>query len=83
MHFIFALLMVFVLGCQSTSPYQKTEVTPLKTETQKDVRSAIESVAGAVAITPLRVKYCPTCGRRFSPSVSTCPFDKTELKELE
>jgi hypothetical protein len=83
MNFIFALLLVFLFGCQATSPYQKTHDPSSKAETQQDVRSAVESVAGAVAKTPMRVKYCPTCGRRFSPSVTTCPVDGAELKELE
>lgn len=83
MNFIFALFLMFVLGCQATAPYQKTNDAASKAETQDDVRSAVESVAGAVSRTSVRVKYCPVCGRRFSPSVTICPFDGAELKELE
>lgn len=78
------LLCIFLLGCQSTMPYQKQgEGASGKSETPQDVRRAIESVAGAVSQSPIRVKYCPVCGRRFSPSIVQCPFDGAQLKELE
>jgi hypothetical protein len=82
MNVFFVILCVFILGCQSTAPYQKQDGV-IKTESTQDVRSAIESVAGAVSKMPMRVKYCPVCGKRFSPSVMKCPADGTELKELE
>ncbi|MFA6378410.1 MAG: hypothetical protein WCX16_01330 [Candidatus Omnitrophota bacterium] len=84
MKFILILLIVAMVGCQSTSVYKKEEVdVSSREETPGDVRSAVESVAGAVSKKPARVKYCPICGRRFSPSVVQCPVDGADLKELE
>jgi len=84
MKVIFIFLIFTMLGCQSTAAYKKDMGNvPATTETPQDVRSAVESVAGAVSKTPARVKYCPVCGRRFSPSVTQCPADGTALKELE
>ncbi|HOD12518.1 MAG TPA: hypothetical protein PLO93_02285 [Candidatus Omnitrophota bacterium] len=77
--FIF-LMILFFGGCQSVGSYQKKAASTK--ESPNDVRSAIESVAGAVSAAA-RVKYCPTCGRRFSPQVNICPVDGTQLKEVE
>jgi len=76
------ILIFLVSGCQSTASYQKNK-TVTTSESQMEARSAIESVAGAVSTTTARVKYCPVCGRRFSPQVSVCPFDGAQLKEVE
>lgn len=77
-----ALFIVFMSGCQSAAPYQKGAPAAAQ-ESPAEVRSAIESVAGAVATKTARVKYCPVCGRRFSPQVNVCPFDGAQLKEVE
>jgi len=84
MKFIFIALLIFMFGCQSTASYQKeAKDVSSRTETPQDVRSAIESVAGAVTKGQQHLKYCPVCGRRFSPSVIKCPMDNADLKELE
>ena len=81
MRFLFILFIVFLAGCQTTALQKKENAATVKSI--KEAQSAVESLKGAVTPTQVRVRYCPVCGRRFSPSVNQCPFDKTELKELE
>ncbi|MDP8265450.1 MAG: hypothetical protein P9M07_00730 [Candidatus Aceula meridiana] len=66
--------------CRGSSP--KAIVNP-KGESDQEVQSAIESVAGAVTQTKVYIRYCPVCGRRFSPDQEKCPYDGSELKDLK
>ncbi len=52
-------------------------------ERRAEAVSAIESVAGAVTQKNVKIKYCPVCGRRYSPSQTVCPHDGSELYDLE
>ena len=78
--FIVLLICVFFLGCQTIS--SKKNVVQLK-EKATEARSAIEAVADVMTTNEVRIKYCPVCGKRFSPSVETCPYDGAKLQFLE
>lgn len=83
MRLFFAFFLILLLGCQATSLQKKEAKASIETsENSAEARSAIESVANAVTKNQVHVQYCPVCGRRFSPSVTKCPFDDSELKEL-
>ncbi len=56
---------------------------PRKQETNEDIRTAIENISDVVTQKNIRAKYCPVCGRHYSPRVEVCPFDETPLKELD
>ena len=83
MRYFIIFLTIVVVGCQSVPSPKKNDGARGTKETPQDVRSAVESVAGAISQNATRVKYCPVCGRRFSPSVTQCPDDGTVLKDLE
>jgi len=83
MRYLFIFFLIAIIGCQTTSLQKKESPDAARSETPQDVRSAIESVAGAVSQGATRIKYCPVCGRRFSPSVTQCPDDGAALKDLE
>ena len=81
MRYIFILLLCGMLtGCQACSSCRAK--TPQQMEDPEDIQSAIDAVAGSVTQTNLRIKYCPTCGRRYSPNRKVCPQDGAVLKEL-
>lgn len=40
-------------------------------------------VVGAIVGEQIEKKFCPQCGRRFTSSVNVCPYDGTELKDIE
>jgi len=82
MRFLLIFFVLLFVGCQATSAQQKEE-NAQKAKNIKETESVVGSLTGAVTPGQARVRYCPACGRRFSPSVNQCPFDKTELKELE
>ncbi|MDD3375635.1 MAG: hypothetical protein PHY73_07955 [Candidatus Omnitrophica bacterium] len=67
-------------GCQTTSS-DKSLSRPKEKAT--DVQSAIEAVADVMTTHKAQIKYCPVCGKRFSPSVETCSEDGTKLQFLE
>lgn len=48
----------------------------------KEARSAIESISGALDIKQTGIKYCPTDGKRFNSDVINCPEHKVKLTEL-
>ena len=78
---LFLICTLGFLGCQTPSG-RGAGPSPAD-ESAADVRSAIESVAGAVTQKKVQIKYCPVCGRRYSPSQAVCPYDQSELKELK
>lgn len=81
MRFLFILFMVLLVGCQATSSQKKEDA--VKVRSLEETQSAVESLKGAVTPTQGSAKYCPVCGRRFSPSVTQCPFDQATVKEVE
>ncbi len=76
------IVFFFISGCQAVAT-QRNNPSSLQVEGAGEIQSAIESVAGAVSKRKIRIKYCPVCGRRFSPDVVQCPFDGAKLKDLE
>ena len=78
--FIILLVCFLFAGCQTTASSKSAAQSSEKT---MDVRSAIEAVADVMTTNEVKIKYCPVCGRRFSPSVETCPYDGATLKILE
>ncbi len=51
--------------------------------TNKDARSAIQSITDSMSRKTVKVKYCPVTGRRYAPRVVICPVHKVKLKLLE
>ena len=49
----------------------------------EETRSAIKTIRENLSGSQARVKYCPVCGRRYSPHLKTCPIHGVELKELQ
>lgn len=48
----------------------------------KETRSAVEAIADSLS-QPVRVKYCPVCGKRYAPTLTECPEHHVELKWVE
>ena len=81
MKYIIILFLCGILaGCQACSSCRAD--APQHGEDPQDRQSAINSVAESVTQTKLHIKYCPVCGRRYSPSREVCPRDGATLKEL-
>lgn len=80
MKFFTIFLMVFLAGCQTLSQKNSDGV---KMKDVKETKEIVGSLSGAMTPGKASTRYCPVCGRRFSPSVKVCPFDNAELKELE
>jgi len=82
--FLFICLLSFV-GCQTCSSCRVSSPKEISsaTESDQEVQSAIESVADAMTQAKIYIKYCPICGRRFSPTQEKCPYDGSTLKDLK
>ncbi len=87
---IFGIIMCATIlggqGCATTKNSQDSQTTRStikQTETREDVTTAIEGIADAVTGKDIRVKYCPVCGKRYSPRITHCSVDGALLKELE
>lgn len=78
--YIVIFLFVLFLGCQTASS-DKNIKNP--DETTQDMHSAIEAVVDVMTTNEIKIKYCPVCGKRFSPSVETCPYDGATLRLVE
>ena len=73
---------IVILGC-STIPPQKEIKEIKKTQTRRDMQTAVEAVKNTISGKNMKVKYCPVCGRHFNGNVESCPNDGTKLKEAE
>ena len=51
-------------------------------QSDEDARQAVETITESLSGGAAKVKYCPICGRRYSPHMKTCPVHGVELKEL-
>ena len=47
------------------------------------IGAAVGAVTGAVIGEKMETKFCPECGRRFTSSVESCPYDGTTLEPIE
>lgn len=54
-----------------------------KTAEGAAIGAAGGAIAGALIGEQMDKKFCPQCGRRFTGSVQVCPYDGTELKDIE
>lgn len=74
-----------VTGAISGQSVSKEDLKTLSRDIRKDpsTRSAVEAVTGAVSGQSVAVKYCPVDGKRFSPTLKTCPEHGVELKNVE
>lgn len=81
MRLFLIFIVVLLVGCQATSSQKKEDA--LKVRSLEETQSAVDSLKGAVTPTQAHARYCPVCGKRFSPSVTQCPFDQATLKEVE
>ena len=50
--------------------------------TNKEARSAIESITGAVGGKETSIMYCPLTGKRYAPRLTECPEHGVALKEV-
>lgn len=78
---LFSIFLIFFLaGCQTT-PQKSSDAVKIKDV--RETQEVVGSLSGAMTPGKATVHYCPVCGRRFSPSVKVCPFDKTKLEEVK
>lgn len=83
---LFFFIGLFVLiGCQASSVHRSRSIgsDQRPSETVRDVQTAVKSVADSVTFQQVNIKYCPTCGRRYSPEQERCPLDGALLMELK
>ena len=69
------------LAGQPLTDEQKRKLTK-DIQKDKDAQSALRSIAGAMDIKQVAVKYCPVDGQRFSAALQICPVHKVKLNEL-
>lgn len=69
------------LAGQSLSDVQKKKLT---SDIQKDkqVRSALKSIADSMDVKKAVVKYCPVDGQRYSVDQTVCPVHHVTLETL-
>ncbi len=73
---------LFFSGC-ATSQKKGTIQGDLKRESPREITDSLQKVSGAVTKKGIRAKYCPICGRHYSPRVQRCPFDNSPLKVIK
>jgi hypothetical protein len=81
MKILLFILFLSCLGCQTVGGHGRDQSS--SRQGRAEAVSAIESVAGAVTQRNVKIKYCPLCGRRYSPSQTVCAHDGSELLYLE
>lgn len=52
-------------------------------QSDPQARDAVETITENLTGAKRKVKYCPVCGKRFSPHLTICPEHQVELKEIE
>ncbi len=66
---------------QELTEEQKRKLTK-DIQSDKDTQSALNVIADAMDLKKIVIKYCPVDGKRYNPSVETCPVHKVKLEEL-
>ena len=52
-------------------------------KTNKEARSAVESITHSLEGRPNKIKYCPLTGKRYGSNMTICPEHGEELKMLD
>ena len=82
--FILIIGGLYLGGCAAASQrkMQSADVVGA-TETAQDVKTAVGAIADSFNSEGRRIKYCPVCGKHYSPRLAKCPADGTLLRESE
>ena len=74
-----------VVGAISGQNVDEEKLRKAAQEIRRDpeARQAVEAISRSMGGTGVQIQYCPVDGKRYSPSLKTCPEHSVELKPVE
>lgn len=73
-----------VMSAVSGQEISQSDIKQFEKQIRKDkeAQTAVQVIADSITNANVKIKYCPVCGKRFSPHISICPEHKVDLEKV-